>query len=191
MSATDTPIMLSVKDLSVDFSTPAGNLRAVDGVSLELAEGETYAIVGESGSGKSVFSRTLINLLAGNGTRDGSIEIGGRDIDTLSKAEAKHFFGVDVAMVFQDPMTSLNPVKRIDAQLTEAMRVPPQGLQVGGQGPCDRALEAGAHPVARATDAPVPARTVGWHASASRDRHGARLRAPIAHRRRADDRRST
>jgi peptide/nickel transport system ATP-binding protein len=114
--------MLRVDDLTVDFATPAGRLRAVDGVTLELAEGESYAIVGESGSGKSVFSRTLINLLAGNGTRTGSIEIGGRDIDMLSKAERKHFFGVEVAMVFQDPMTSLNPVKRIDAQLTEAMR---------------------------------------------------------------------
>ena len=114
--------MLDVDDLVVDFSTPAGNLRAVDGVSLELPEGETFAIVGESGSGKSVFARTLINLLAGNGTRQGSIRIGGRDIDTLSKAERKHFFGVEVAMVFQDPMTSLNPVKRIDAQLTESMR---------------------------------------------------------------------
>ena len=114
--------MLEVEDLVVDFSTPAGALRAVDGVSLELPEGETFAIVGESGSGKSVFARTLINLLAGNGTREGSIRIGGRDIDSLSKAERKHFFGVEVAMVFQDPMTSLNPVKRIDAQLTEAMR---------------------------------------------------------------------
>jgi peptide/nickel transport system ATP-binding protein len=114
--------MLRVKDLAVEFSTPSGPLRAVDGVSLDLQEGETYAIVGESGSGKSVLSRTLINLLAGNGTRTGSISIGGRDLDELSKAEAKHFFGVQVAMVFQDPMTSLNPVKRIDAQLTEAMQ---------------------------------------------------------------------
>ncbi|MEM9041012.1 MAG: ABC transporter ATP-binding protein, partial [Actinomycetota bacterium] len=114
--------MLEVDDLAVDFSTPSGTLRAVDGVSLQLAEGESFAIVGESGSGKSVFSRTLMNLLAGNGTRSGSIRIGGRDIDQLTKAERKHFFGVEVAMVFQDPMTSLNPVKRIDAQLTESMR---------------------------------------------------------------------
>jgi peptide/nickel transport system ATP-binding protein len=121
-STSATSSMLQVEDLAVEFATPAGRLRAVDGVSLELAEGESYAIVGESGSGKSVFARTLINLLAGNGTRTGSIKIGGRDIDTLTKAERKHFFGVEVAMVFQDPMTSLNPVKRIDAQLTEAMR---------------------------------------------------------------------
>jgi peptide/nickel transport system ATP-binding protein len=114
--------MLEVDGLRVTFSTPSGSLTAVDGVTLALAERESIAIVGESGSGKSVFARTLINLLAGNGTRQGTIKIGGRDIDQLSKAERKHFFGVQAAMVFQDPMTSLNPVKRIGAQLTEAMR---------------------------------------------------------------------
>ncbi|MCB0969006.1 MAG: ABC transporter ATP-binding protein, partial [Ilumatobacter sp.] len=114
--------MLEVENLTVDFATPSGNLRAVDGVDLTLAERETVAIVGESGSGKSVLSRTLINLLAGNGTRGGTIRIGGRDIDQLLKAERKHFFGVEVAMIFQDPMTSLNPVKRIGTQITEAMR---------------------------------------------------------------------
>ena len=114
--------MLEVDDLRVTFSTAAGSLNAVDGVTLTLHERESIAIVGESGSGKSVFARTLINLLAGNGTRTGTIKIGGRDIDQLSKAERKHFFGVQAAMVFQDPMMSLNPVKRIGAQLTEAMR---------------------------------------------------------------------
>ena len=117
----DTP-MLEVENLVVDFSTPRGTLRAVDGVSLTLAEREAIGIVGESGSGKSVLARTLIDILAGNGTRTGTIRIGGRDIDQLSKAERKHFFGVEVAMVFQDPMTSLNPVKRIGAQLTESIR---------------------------------------------------------------------
>jgi peptide/nickel transport system ATP-binding protein len=132
-----TESMLEVDDLVVDFSTPAGTLRAVDGVSLDLPEGETFAIVGESGSGKSVFARTLIGLLAGNGRREGQIKIGGRDIDTLSKSERKHFFGVQVAMIFQDPMTSLNPVKRIDAQLTEAMRY---HLDVGRSEATDRAI---------------------------------------------------
>ncbi|MFZ8996790.1 MAG: ABC transporter ATP-binding protein [Ilumatobacteraceae bacterium] len=114
--------MLEVSDLRVIFSTPSGPLTAVDGVTLSLAERESIAIVGESGSGKSVFARTLINLLAANGTRTGSISIGGRNIDELTKAERKHFFGVQAAMVFQDPMTSLNPVKRVGTQLTEAMR---------------------------------------------------------------------
>ncbi len=114
--------MLDVEDLRVEFATAAGPLTALDGVTLQLAERESIAIVGESGSGKSVFARTLINLLAGNGSRSGTIRIGGRDIDELSKAERKHFFGVQAAMVFQDPMTSLNPVKRIGVQLTESMR---------------------------------------------------------------------
>ncbi len=114
--------MLDVRDLRVVFDTPAGPITAVDGVSLQLAERESIAIVGESGSGKSVFSRALIDLLAANGTRTGTIRIAGRDIDQLSKADRKHFFGVQAAMVFQDPMTSLNPVKRIGAQLTEGMR---------------------------------------------------------------------
>ena len=69
----EAPPMLEVDDLRVVFSTPAGTLTAVDGVSLQLAEKESIAIVGESGSGKSVFARTLIDLLAGNGTRTGSI----------------------------------------------------------------------------------------------------------------------
>jgi peptide/nickel transport system ATP-binding protein len=113
---------LQVDDLRVQFSTPAGTLTAVDGVSLTLGARESIAIVGESGSGKSVFARTLLDLLAGNGTRTGTIRIDGRNIDELTKVERKHFFGVQVAMVFQDPMTSLNPVKRIGTQLTEAMR---------------------------------------------------------------------
>ncbi|MDH3752231.1 MAG: ABC transporter ATP-binding protein [Acidimicrobiia bacterium] len=114
--------MLEVENLVVDFATPRGTLRAVDGVSFSLDKQEAIGIVGESGSGKSVLARALINILAGNGTRTGTIRIGGRDIDQLTKTERKHFFGVEVAMVFQDPMTSLNPVKRIGAQLTESIR---------------------------------------------------------------------
>ncbi len=124
MSDTTAPHVptLEVENLVVDFDTPRGTLRAVNGVSFSLAKQEAIGIVGESGSGKSVLARTLLDLLAGNGTRTGTIRIGGRDIDKLTKAERKHFFGVEVAMVFQDPMTSLNPVKRIGAQITESIR---------------------------------------------------------------------
>ena len=118
----DDETVLEVEDLVVDFETPRGTLRAVDGVSFKLKRQEAIGIVGESGSGKSVLARTLINLLAGNGRRSGRIKVVGHDIDTLTKAQAKHFFGVEVAMVFQDPMTSLNPVKRIGPQLTEGVR---------------------------------------------------------------------
>ena len=121
-TANGTSPALEIEDLSVEFSTDQGMIRAVNGVSLTISAKETLAIVGESGSGKTVLARTVINLLAANGTRTGSISIGGRDVDKLSKSEMKHFYGVEVAMVFQDPMTSLNPVKRIGTQLTEGMR---------------------------------------------------------------------
>jgi peptide/nickel transport system ATP-binding protein len=113
---------LSLRDLTIEFSTPAGVLRAVDGVDLDVEPGEALAIVGESGSGKSVLARSLVGLLAPNGHRRGTVVIGGRDVDALTTPERRHFFGVEVAMIFQDPMTSLNPVKRIGAQLTEGMR---------------------------------------------------------------------
>ena len=130
--------MLEVEDLVIDFDTPRGTLRAVDGVSFTLARQDAMGIVGESGSGKSVLSRSILDLLAGNGTRTGTIRIGGRDIDTLTKAERKHFFGVEVAMVFQDPMTSLNPVKRIGAQLTESIRY---HLKFSAKAADERAIE--------------------------------------------------
>ena len=130
--------MLEVDDLRVTFSTPSGPLTAVDGVSLSLAARESIAIVGESGSGKSVFARTLIDLLAGNGTRTGSISIGGNDIDALTKAERKHFFGVQAAMVFQDPMTSLNPLFTIGNQLREVTR---RHLGMSAKQATERALE--------------------------------------------------
>jgi peptide/nickel transport system ATP-binding protein len=117
-----TEAALALRDVAIEFSTPSGPLRAVDGVSFELERGKALGIVGESGSGKSVLSRSVMNILADNGTRTGTIEVNGRDIDTLTKAERKHFWGVEVAMVFQDPMSSLNPVKRIGAQLTESMK---------------------------------------------------------------------
>ena len=88
---------------------------------LKLDEGESLAIVGESGSGKSVLARTLIGIVAANGTRHGRVTVGGRDIDQLTKEERKHFFGVEVAMVFQDPMTSLNPLLTVGLQLGEVL----------------------------------------------------------------------
>lgn len=113
---------LKVEDLRVAFSTPRGSLQAIDGVSFELEEGETLAIVGESGSGKSVTVRTIMNLLPSTATIEGNITFDGIDLRNVPKDRAKHLWGVDVAMIFQDPMTSLNPVKRIGAQITESMR---------------------------------------------------------------------
>ena len=115
--------LLVVNDLHTEFRTPRGVLRAVDGVSFELAVGETFGVVGESGSGKSVLVRTIMNLLPASATvTRGEVRFDGRDVHDMSPLGAKHFWGTEMAMVFQDPMTSLNPVKKIGAQVTESMR---------------------------------------------------------------------
>jgi peptide/nickel transport system ATP-binding protein len=119
----DQPLLV-VENLRTMFNTPRGLLRAVDGVSFTLDRGETLGIVGESGSGKSVLVRSIMNLLANNAImpEGGKVTFDGRDVRTLSRPEAKHFWGTEMAMVFQDPMTSLNPVKRIGAQIIESIQ---------------------------------------------------------------------
>jgi peptide/nickel transport system ATP-binding protein len=109
--------------VTVTFNTAPGPLTAVNDVSLSVhAGGEALGIVGESGSGKSVLARTMMNLHGPEATVSGSVRVLGRDPSTLSAKERRHFWGVDVAMVFQDPMTSLNPTKRVGVQLSEGLR---------------------------------------------------------------------
>ncbi len=117
-------VLLQVRDLRTQFRTPLGMLRAVDGVSFDLAAGETFGIVGESGSGKSVLVRTIMNLLPSNAhvPSSGKVLYRGQNVHTLSPLDAKHFWGPEMAMVFQDPMTALNPVKKVGEHLTESMR---------------------------------------------------------------------
>ena len=117
--------VLGVEDLRTTFETGRGPVRAVDGVSFELAAGETLGLVGESGSGKSVLGRTLMGLI-GNGpltTVTGSVRIGGQLVHELSPRQRRKLWGPRIAMVFQDPMTSLNPVRRIGAHLTDPLRL--------------------------------------------------------------------
>jgi len=116
--------LLEVSHLSTDFDTSHGILRAVDDVSLTLDRGETLGIVGESGSGKSVLVRTIMNILGRNAnvSEETRVLFDGRDTRALSLAEARHFWGREIAMVFQDPMTSLNPVRRIGKQIVEPIR---------------------------------------------------------------------
>ncbi|MGW1228894.1 ABC transporter ATP-binding protein [Streptomyces sp. NPDC001515] len=131
--------VLDATDVRTVFHTPRGPLRAVDGVGLALAEGETLGIVGESGSGKSVLGRTLMGLITDgpDTTVSGTVLLGGRDVHALSPAGRRALWGTEVAMVFQDPMTSLNPVKRVGTHLTESIRLH-QGL--GRQEARDRAV---------------------------------------------------
>jgi peptide/nickel transport system ATP-binding protein len=135
----DQPLLV-VENLRTMFDTPRGVLRAVDGVSFTLDRGETLGIVGESGSGKSVLVRSIMNLLANNSfVPEGSkVIFDGRDVRKLSRPEAKHFWGTEMAMVFQDPMTSLNPVKRIGTQITESIQF---HLKLSRKAAIDRAID--------------------------------------------------
>jgi oligopeptide/dipeptide ABC transporter ATP-binding protein len=115
--------LLKVDDLSVQFATPRGNLRAVRNVSIDLAQGESLGVVGESGSGKTVLSRAIMGLLPSTATRTGTITYEGQNITDLSTTEVRDLWGTGMAMIFQDPMTALNPVRRIGTQVTESLTV--------------------------------------------------------------------
>ena len=119
-----TPI-LSVQDLNVKFSLRGKQLHAIRGVSLDLYKGETLAIVGESGSGKSVLTKTFMGLMDSNGWIDsGSILYNGQDLAKYTtEKEWLSIRGKEIAMVLQDPMTSLNPLKTIGAQIEEALKL--------------------------------------------------------------------
>ena len=115
--------LLDVKDLGVSFATEDGVVRAVDGVSFTLAPRDILAIVGESGSGKSVTVMTLMGLTRGVNARfDGSAAFGSRDLIAASEEEMERVRGAEIAMIFQDPMTSLDPVYKIGAQIVEQIR---------------------------------------------------------------------
>jgi len=117
-------VLLEVDDLSVHFDTPRGVVRAVDGLSFRLRRGKTLGIVGESGSGKSVTSKAIMGLLPRSGrTQTGSIRYEGRELNGLDAAGYRELWGTEMSMVFQDPMTSLNPVMKIGAQITESLRL--------------------------------------------------------------------
>lgn len=113
---------LEVRNLMVSFRTSNGRLQAVRGIDFDLYKGETLAIVGESGSGKSVTSKAVLGILAGNSiVEGGEIIYDGKDLLKLSESEFHHIRGDKIAMIFQDPMSSLNPIVKIGRQLTEAM----------------------------------------------------------------------
>jgi len=115
--------LLSVRDLRVGFATEGGLVQAVDGVSFDLAPGEVLAIVGESGSGKSVTAQTIVGLTRSHNARiEGSVRLGDEDLVAASEGELQRVRGERIGMVFQDPMTSFNPVYRIGAQIAEAIR---------------------------------------------------------------------
>lgn len=124
MSEARDDVLLSVQDLHVSFSTPLGKVQAVNGVSYTLHKNEVMGIVGESGSGKTVGAFTIMGLLENNAKVDsGSILFEGRELLEMTEKERVRFRGKEASMIFQNPMTSLNPVYTIGRQLTEALLI--------------------------------------------------------------------
>src|SRR5213592_1046832 len=164
-------LLLDVNDLKVHFATQDGTVRAVDGVSFELERGKVLGIVGESGSGKSVTAMTLMGL-----TRDvnshfgGTVQYKGRNLLELSEKEMQNYRGNEVGMIFQDPMTSLNPVYRVGEQIAEAIRAHENVDKRNSRG---RAAEAGRHPEPGVARRRLSAPVLRRHAAARDDRHGA------------------
>jgi len=116
--------LLEVDDLKVSFVTEEGIVRAVDGVSFDLDQGEMLAVVGESGCGKSVTAMTMLGLTRGPNSRiEGSVRYRGTELIEASDADLRRVRGDQIAMIFQDPMSSFNPVQKIGDQIVEAIRV--------------------------------------------------------------------
>ena len=115
--------LLEVDDLSVRFKTPEGEITAVNGLSFALERGQTFGIVGESGSGKSQSMLALMGLLAANGRAAGSARFNGEDLLAMPAQRLNRIRGNRIAMIFQDPMTSLNPYLTVERQMTEVLEL--------------------------------------------------------------------
>jgi oligopeptide transport system ATP-binding protein len=140
MAAMNEDNILQVKDLRISFSTYGGEVEAVRDVSFDLRQGETLAIVGESGSGKTVTAKSLMRLLPEANTliKDGEVIFEGENLLTLSEQRMQKIRGSKIAMVFQDPMTSLDPTMRVGKQIAESLR---KHLGLSGQRAKERAVE--------------------------------------------------
>jgi len=119
---TNSTPLLEVQHLRAHIGTPRGSVRAVDDVSFVLEPGQALGVVGESGSGKSIMARAIMGLMPPRSACTGEVHLAGQDLFALSKKEKQELWGKQIAMVFQDPGRSLNPVVRVERQITEGMR---------------------------------------------------------------------
>ena len=182
--------LLEVRNLTTAFQTGRGEITAIEDVSFDLDPGEILGIVGESGSGKSVTALTIMGLLPRPPARvaGGAVRFDGPGLTTLSDSRMQRIRGPGIAMVFQEPMTSLNPVFTIGEQIMETIRaherLPPRALFGARGGDAGE----GRHPLRRDAHERLSAPAVRRPAAARDARHRAGLPAAPADRRRADDR---
>ena len=178
MDAINQPL-LDVRDLSVAFHQPSGTSIAVDHVSFEIRRGECVALVGESGSGKSVSALSILKLLPYPTAShpSGSILFKGRELLTLSEREIRGIRGNDISIIFQEPMTSLNPLHTIESQIGEILQLHSGDPRPDGAGADARTAHAGRHSRAGNAACELSASIIRRPAPARHDRDGARQRA--------------
>ena len=151
--------LLDVKDLKVSFATDGGSTKAVDGLSLSLAEGQVLAVVGESGSGKSVTSKTILRMLPETATTEGLVVIAGQNVSGFSKAELRKARGELASMIFQEPATALNPVFPIGWQITQAIR----SHEISGKKPTKKEAKELAIEMLSRVGIPEPEQRFGYY----------------------------
>lgn len=148
--------LLAVEELRTSFRTGRGTVHAVDGVSLSVDRGKTLGIVGESGSGKTVLARSIMGLLPDQDViRSGTVRFAGHDLTALPPERLRQIWGAHLSMIFQDPMTALNPVVRIGRQITESLRL---HLRMTRSEATARAIE-----LLRAVGIPSPEERIRWY----------------------------
>ena len=165
--------LLEVRDLHVGFRTEAGLVKAVDGVSFTVDRGEVLGIVGESGSGKSVTMMTVMRLIRDpNAVFSGEVLYKGRDLMQLDDDGMRRVRGAEISMIFQDPMTSLNPVYTVGWQIEEQLHAHQQLSKQQARARTLELLEAVGIPKAERPCRRLPAPVLGRHAPAGDDRDG-------------------
>ena len=175
--------LLSVADLRVEFGTDRGTVYAVNGISFDIFTGDTLGIVGESGCGKSVTSLAVLGILARNGrVSSGTAMYDGRDLLQMPEGELRNIRGKDIAMIFQDPMTSLNPVHTVGSQISEALTTHFDITDKQARARVVELLDQVGIPSAKARVDDYPHQFSGGNAPARDDRDGTRLRPQASDR---------
>ncbi len=181
--------LLKVEDLRIALAGDGVTHNAVENVSFEIGRGEAFGLVGESGCGKSITALAVMGLLRRPlSVGSGKIVLDGREIQKASPAEMRKLRGSRIGMIFQEPMTALNPLSPVGRQIAEMFVLHQGASWKEAMDRAEEALATGPCALARAAHQGLPAPAFGRHAAARDDRHRARLRARSADRRRAHDR---